>query len=146
MLPAILSRSGPLPAIHPEDGTPIVPATIYIAPPDNHLLLERGKVRVVHGPKENRLRPAIDPMFRSAALAYGPRVLGLILTGALDDGTAGLLAIKHRGGIAMVQDPNEALYPSMPFSALAHVQVDYVLPVASIGPQVIQLVHLTCYR
>ena len=141
MLPAILSRSGPLPAIHPEDGANIEPGMIYVAPADNHLQLESGIIRVVHGPKENRHRPAIDPMFRSAALAYGPRVLGVILTGAMDDGTAGLLAIKRSGGIAIVQDPNEALYSSMPLSALAHVQVDYVLPVAAIGTQLTQLVQ-----
>jgi len=116
MLPTILSRSGPLPAIHPEDGTPFVHGTIYVAPPDNHLMLESGKVRVVRGPKENRQRPSVDPLFRSAALTYGPRVTGVILTGALDDGTAGLLAIKHSGGVAIVQAPYEALYASMPLS------------------------------
>ena len=141
MLPTILSRSGALPAIHPEDGANIVPGMIYIAPADNHLQLEHGIIRIVHGPKENRHRPAIDPMFRSAALAYGPRVLGVILTGAMDDGTAGLLAVKRSGGIALVQDPHEALYSSMPASALAHVHVDYVLPVAAIGPQLVELVH-----
>ncbi len=89
--------------------------------------------------KEKRLRPAVDPLFRSAAQVYGPRVVGIILTGALDDGTAGLLAVKRRGGIAVVQDPDEALYSSMPLSALANVEVDYRLPLSSIGPL---LVHL----
>ena len=140
-LPTILSRASGLPAIHPEDCSPIMPGTIYVAPPDYHLMLERGIVRVTHGPKENRHRPAIDPLFRSAALVYGPRVIGVNLTGALDDGTAGLLAIKRSGGIAIVQDPREALYASMPRSALMHVKVDYVLPLDDIGRQLTQLVN-----
>ena len=139
-LPTILSRASGLPAIHPEDCSPIMPGTIYVAPPDYHLMLERGIVRVTHGPKENRHRPAIDPLFRSAGLVYGSRVIGVILTGALDDGTAGLLAIKRSGGIAIVQDQQEALYASMPRSALLHVRVDYVLPLDGIGRQLIQLV------
>lgn len=140
VLPDILSRSGPLPAIHPTDGEEIRHSRIYIAPPDQHLLIERGNVHIVRGPKENRHRPAIDATFRSAALAYGPRVVGVILTGALGDGTAGLLAIKQRGGIAVVQDPHDALYPSMPLSALASVHVDYTAPLAAIGPLLMQLV------
>lgn len=97
-LPQILARSGPLPAAHPRDGEPLCHGRIYVARPDFHLMLERGRVRVVRGPRENRHRPAIDPLFRTAALAYGPRVIGVILTGALDDGTAGLYAVKQRGG------------------------------------------------
>src|SRR5438552_5065064 len=103
------------------------------------MLVERGKVCVVHGPKENRHRPAVDPLFRSAARVYGPRVVGVILTGALDDGTAGLLAVKRRGGIAIVQDPDEALYSSMPSNALANVEVDYRLSLSSIGPLLLRL-------
>jgi two-component system chemotaxis response regulator CheB len=133
-LPDILNRAGVLKAVHATDNLEIKHSRIYIAPPDHHMLVEHGKVRVVHGPKENRHRPAIDPLFRSAALSYGPRVTGVILTGALDDGTAGLLAVKRRGGIAIVQDPNEAFYSSMPLSALENVEVDYTLPLASIGP------------
>jgi two-component system, chemotaxis family, protein-glutamate methylesterase/glutaminase len=139
-LPDILSRSGPLPAIHPADGEEITHGHIYIAPPDQHLLIERGYVRIIRGPRENRHRPAIDPTFRSAALAYGPRVVGVILTGALGDGTAGLLAIKQCGGIAVVQDPHDALYPSMPLNALANVQVDHMVPLALIGPLLMRLV------
>jgi two-component system, chemotaxis family, protein-glutamate methylesterase/glutaminase len=133
-LPKILNRFAFLEAIHPEDGMKIEYGYIYVAMPDHHMLIEQGKVRIVHGPKENRHRPAIDPLFRSAAKVYGPRVVGVVLTGSRDDGTAGLLAIKRCGGIAVVQDPNEALYPSMPTSALENVEIDYTLPLADIGP------------
>src|SRR2546421_278291 len=139
LLPDILGRSGRLKAVHPQNGESIAPGRIYIAPPDHHLLVTLGHVHVIRGPKENRHRPAIDPLFRSAALAYGPRVVGVVLTGALDDGTAGLLAVKRRGGIAIVQNPDEALYPSMPLSALENVEVDYTLPLASIGHQLRQM-------
>lgn len=141
LLPEILRRAGPLPASQPGDGEEIRNGHIYVASPDYHLLIERGRMRQVHGPKENRHRPGIDPLFRSAAYAYGPRVVGVILTGALDDGTAGLLAVKRRGGIAIVQDPKDAVYPSMPNSALEHVKVDYCLPVDRIGAALVQLVH-----
>jgi two-component system chemotaxis response regulator CheB len=133
-LPSILQRAGTHEVVHSTDGMTIEHERIYVAPPDYHMLVERDRVRVVRGPKENRHRPAIDPLFRSAAQAYGPRVVGVILTGALDDGTAGLLAVKRRGGIAVVQNPSEAMYPSMPSSALAHVEVDHVLSLAGIGP------------
>jgi two-component system chemotaxis response regulator CheB len=141
LLPHILNRAGSLKAVQATDDMKIEHGHIYVAPPDHHMLVERDKVCVVHGPKENRHRPAIDPLFRSAALAYGPRVIGVILTGSLDDGTAGLLAVKRRGGIAIVQDPDEALYPSMPMSALANVEVDYTLRLASIGPLLGQLAN-----
>lgn len=139
LLPEILSRAGPLEAVQAVDGIEIEHRCIYIAPPDHHLLIEHGHVRVVRGPKENRHRPAVDPLFRSAAQIYGTRVVGVILTGGLDDGTAGLLAVKRRGGIAVVQDPDEALYPGMPSSALANVEVDYRLPLSSIGPLLVRL-------
>ncbi len=134
LLPEILQHAGPLKASHPQDGEEIQHGHIYIAPPDLHILMEDGKIRLVHGPKENRHRPAIDPLFRSAAVAYGPRVVGVILSGSLDDGTAGLLAIKRQGGIAVIQNPKEALYASMPLHAKANVAVDYILPVSEIGP------------
>ena len=140
VLPMILARSGPLPARHAVDGESIQPGQIYVAPPDFHLLVEGGYVRVVRGPKENRNRPAVDPLFRSAARAYGPRVVGVILTGALNDGTAGLLAIKRRGGIALVQDPVDAFFPSMPESALEYVRADYCLPLSEIAAILNQLV------
>ena len=139
MLPEILNRAGKLKAKHPDDGEPIGMGKIYIAPPDHHLLLESGRIRLTKGPKENRFRPAIDPLFRSAAYAYGSRVVGVILTGALDDGTAGLWAIKDRGGIAVVQDPAEAEQPSMPASALKNVEVDHSLPVSEIPALLVTL-------
>jgi two-component system chemotaxis response regulator CheB len=139
MLPEILNRAGKLKAKHPNDGEPIKLGKIYIAPPDHHLLLESDRIRLTKGPKENRFRPAIDPLFRSAAYSYGSRVVGVVLTGALDDGTAGLWAIKDRGGIAVVQDPAEAEQPSMPASALANVQVDHCLPLSEIPPLLITL-------
>ena len=133
VLPRILRRAGRLPAEHARNGEPIVCGRIYIAPPDFHLLAMRGRIHVVRGPRENGYRPAIDPMFRSAAAAFGPRVIGVVLTGNLDDGTSGLLVVKRRGGIAVVQDPDEAPFPSMPQSAIDHVDVDHVTPIREMG-------------
>jgi two-component system chemotaxis response regulator CheB len=120
-LPAVLQRSSQLPVTHPVDSEPLRPGRVYVAPPGNHLVVEQGFVRVVQGPRENLQRPAIDPLFRSAAAAYGRRVIGVILTGMLDDGTAGLMVVSASGGLAIVQDPASALYPSMPRSALEQV-------------------------
>jgi two-component system, chemotaxis family, protein-glutamate methylesterase/glutaminase len=132
-LPEILRRQGPLPAAHVRDGEPIQPGRIYVAPPDHHVLLRTGHVHLSRGPRENGHRPAIDPLFRSAAREYATRVIGVVLSGALDDGTAGLLAIKSRGGVAVVQTPGDALYQGMPGNALEHAQVDHVLAAASMG-------------
>jgi two-component system chemotaxis response regulator CheB len=139
ILPQILSRAGPLPALHPSNDQPVETGYIYVAPPDHHLLLRDGRIRVFRGPKENAHRPAVDPLFRSAAAAYGPRVIGVVLTGALEDGTAGLSAVKSGGGVAVVQDPFDALQPSMPQSALRSVRVDYCVGLAEIGPLLIRL-------
>ena len=141
LLPEILSRAGSLPALHPADKTAIVPRRIYVAPPDHHLVIEKGYVQAIRGPKENRHRPAIDLLFRSAAKAYEQRVVGVILSGRLDDGTAGLLAIKRCGGVSMVQSPQEALYPQMPQSALNNVQIDYCLPVEKMGETLNRLAY-----
>lgn len=141
VLPTVLTKAGGPPARLAVDRMPIEPGTITVAAPDHHLLLERGFVRVTKGPKENRFRPAIDPLFRSAAYVYGPRVIGIVLTGALDDGTAGLWTIKMRGGMALVQEPGEALHPSMPMNALQNVAVDHALRLAQIGPLLGRLVR-----
>ena len=134
LLPGILERQTSLGVAHAVDGEPIAHGRIYVAPPDQHLLIERGHVNLVHGPKENLHRPSIDALFRSAARWAGPRVIGVVLTGARDDGTLGMHTIKQRGGIGIVQDPFEAPYPSMPLSVLHDVKVDYTLPLREIAP------------
>ncbi|WP_223764431.1 chemotaxis protein CheB [Corallococcus sp. AS-1-6] len=140
-LPDILSRSGPLPAHHPRDGEePLEPGRIYVAPNDRHLLVEPGRVRVLKGPRENGHRPAVDPLLRSAASTHGPRVVGVVLTGALDCGTSGLMAVKREGGLAVVQDPRDALCPDMPRSALEYVAVDHCVPLEAMGTLLTRLV------
>ena len=138
-LPEILTRKGPLKATHAIHGEPIALGRIYVAPPDNHLLVRPGYVAVQRGPKENGARPAVDPLFRSASIAYGSRVTAVIVSGYLDCGTAGLISIKARGGTAIVQRPDEAHVPDMPKSAIDHVAVDHILPVAEIGPMIVRL-------
>lgn len=131
-LAQILSRSGPLPARLAEDGAPIVRGNIYVAPPDYHLVLREGTMELARTARENRTRPAADPLFRSAASAYGRRVVGVILSGTMGDGTIGLMAIKGYGGVAIVQDPEELLYSGMARSAIQNADIDYVLPVREI--------------
>jgi len=140
VLPAILTRSGPLPAMTPLSGERLLPGRIYVAPPDRHMLIEPGVIRLTTGPLENRFRPAIDPLFRSAAQVYGPAAIGVILTGNLCDGTCGLWAIKRLGGVAIVQDPDDAPFPSMPESAIRYVNADYVLRLPAIPPVLFSLV------
>jgi two-component system chemotaxis response regulator CheB len=132
-MPHILGRAARLPVHSPTDGDPLLGGHIYVAPPDHHLEVEPGRVRLTQAPRENGHRPAIDATMRSAAEAYDGTVVGFVLSGSRDDGTAGLLAIKRRGGAAVVQDPAEALYPGMPTSAIAHVRVDAVLPLAQMA-------------
>jgi two-component system chemotaxis response regulator CheB len=132
-LPQILGSNGPLPAWPARDQERIEHGNIYVAPPDYHLLLENNRTILWKGPKENRFRPAINPLFRSAASAYGERVTGVVLSGALDDGSAGLWWISRQGGMALVQDPDEALISDMPRSALEHVASAYVARVSEIG-------------
>ncbi len=134
-LPKILGSVAALPVAAATYGEIILPGRIYVAPPNRHMLVENeGRLLLTQGPMENRARPAIDPLFRSAALAFGPRLIGVVLTGYLDDGAAGLQAIKQCGCLAVVQDPKEAEAPSMPLSALRHVLADYCLPLREIGP------------
>jgi len=132
LLPGILNRAETLLAVESQDGMTIQPGRVYVARPDHHLLIGPGHVHVVRGPRENLARPAVDPLFRSAARHYGRRVIGIILTGNLDDGSSGLLAVKRRGGVAIVQDPDEARFPSMPLSALRYVDVDHRVPLREI--------------
>lgn len=139
VMPTILNRAGALLAVHPQDGQPIQPGQIYVAPTNHHLLVKHNTIHLTLGPKENGHRPAIDPLFRTAARYYGPRAVGVILSGLLDDGTAGLLAIKKQGGVALVQDPEEAFYDSMPRSAIANVAVDHVLTLSGIAARLVQL-------
>jgi two-component system chemotaxis response regulator CheB len=139
LLPAILARLTRLTVTAAQDGAEIADRRVYVCPPDRHMLIERGRVRVVHGPKENLHRPAADPLFRSAAWTYGPRVVGVVLTGARDDGAAGLWAIKTCGGVTVVQDPATAAFPEMPSSALASVEIDHCLPLEGIPPLLARL-------
>ncbi|HKY41820.1 MAG TPA: chemotaxis protein CheB [Pyrinomonadaceae bacterium] len=143
LLPSILSRESKLKVTHPVDGEEIKRGRVYVAPPDHHLLLEPGYVRLVHGPKENLHRPSIDALFRSAARFAGTRTIGVVLTGARDDGTAGMRWIKQRGGIAIVQDPSEAPFPSMPLSVMRDIKVDYSLPLSEIAPLLTRLSYET---
>jgi len=140
MLPHILERRGNMPVSHPGDGDPILRGRVYVAPPGFHMIVEEGYLRVLQGPRENLHRPAIDPLFRSAAAAYGRQVIGVILTGMLDDGTAGLMVVRARGGEAIVQDPQSASFPSMPRSALNQVPNAHVLPLEQIAAFLLQLI------
>jgi two-component system chemotaxis response regulator CheB len=116
-----------------RDGERFESGRIYIAPPDHHLLVKKRTLAVIRGARENRYRPAIDPLFRSAAVAHGTQVIGVVLTGMLDDGTAGLAAIKECGGITVVQDPRDAEYPDMPENAVANVKIDHCVPLSEMG-------------
>ena len=133
-LPAILSRDARLPVAHAVNGEELTTGRVYVAPPDHHLLIERQHLRLVRGPKENLHRPSIDALFRSAARWAGPRTIGVVLTGARDDGAAGMRVIKQRGGVTIVQDPAEAPFPSMPLNVMKCMKVDYSIPLGDIAP------------
>lgn len=141
LLAGILDRCGPLPAVEASDGAPLEAGHIYVAVPDRHLLVDGEVIRLSRGPRENRFRPAIDALFRSAAYTRGPRVVGVVLTGQLDDGTSGLWAVKDRGGVAIVQSPRDAQFPSMPMSALQHVDVDHMVGLDTLPDVLTQLAH-----
>ncbi|MGE5412506.1 MAG: chemotaxis protein CheB [Clostridiales bacterium] len=140
MLPMIFGRRSQLKCVQAKDGEKIRNGTIYVAPPDYHLIIKDENIQITRGPKENRARPAIDPLFRSAAVNFGTRVIGILLSGMLDDGVSGLSSIKKCGGIAIVQHPEDALFPDMPLHALANVEVDYNLPVNKMGAVIYRLV------
>jgi len=146
VLPELMSARGPLRASHPADGQPLQPGAIFVAPPDHHMLVEDGLIRLSRGPKENHARPAIDPLFRTAALSHGPRVIGVVLSGRLDDGTAGLQAIKQCAGLAVVQEPADAEQPDMPASAVANVAVDVQVPAARLAETLVRLVGAPATR
>jgi two-component system chemotaxis response regulator CheB len=139
LLAKILAAAGPLQAVEASDGDRLAAGRIYVSVPDRHLLVGENGVIVSRGPKENNFRPSIDVLFRSAACHFGSRAIGVVLSGSLSDGSSGLFAIKQVGGLAVVQDPNEAPYPSMPNSAIARVDVDHTLPAKSIGPLLARL-------
>ena len=142
VLPSLLSRAGPLLAAHAVDGEPFYPGQIYVAPPDRHLVLEPGgRTRLTRGPRENHHRPAVDPLFRSAAKHYGDRVIGVVLTGSLYDGAAGLMAIRGAGGLAVVQDANDAAVAAMPLNATQIAGADRVVPLAELAPLLVDLVR-----
>ena len=138
VLPDILSRSSDVPALFATDGAALQPGSIFVARPDLHLTIGRGVMHLVHGPKENGFRPAVDPLFRSAARAHGDAVMGVILSGALDDGTYGLKMIKDAGGVAVVQNPEEATHPGMPLSALRFVDIDHIVSAAEIASLIVE--------
>ncbi len=138
-LPEILRNSGVLPAVHPQDGETVSHGHIYVAPPNRHMLLDGRHIRLTHGPKEHHTRPAADPLFRSAALSHGPRTIGVVLTGHLDDGTAGMQAIKACGGVTVVQNPQDAEAPNMPTSVLENVSIDHCVHLGQLGATLVAL-------
>src|SRR2546423_7769101 len=141
ILPRILTGAGPIPAAHAKNGEALEPGRIYVAPPDRHLVVDDGVVRLTRSAPEGGHRPAVDTLFRTAARFHGTRVVGVVLSGALDDGTAGLVAVKQRGGVTVVQDPAEALCADMPRNALENVQIDHCLPTAEIATLLDKLAH-----
>lgn len=146
LLADILARATRLPATFAQDGEPVTPRRLFVAPPDRHLLVADGRFRLVRVPTENGFRPSIDVLFRAAACHLTTQVIGIVLTGLLNDGTAGLRAIKRCGGISVVQDPDDADFPSMPRSALDHVQIDHCLPIAEMASLIHRLVQAPAGR
>jgi two-component system chemotaxis response regulator CheB len=129
--------------VEPMNHQALQPGRVYVAPPDHHLMVEQGHALLWHGPKENAQRPSVNALFRSAAIAYRSRAIGVVLSGALEDGATGLWWIKKHGGVAVVQDPNDAQFASMPESALSTVEVDHCLPARAIPNLLIRLIDGT---
>lgn len=146
LLPSLLAAWSELPAAHALDGEAIRPGRIYVAPPDHHLCVAPSRIRLVRGPRENYTRPAIDPLFRSAAQSHGDTVFGVLLTGSLSDGVAGLLEVRRRGGVAIVQDPAEAVCPDMPLNALRNAGADHVMPLAAMPDLIARLAETIVQR
>jgi two-component system, chemotaxis family, protein-glutamate methylesterase/glutaminase len=138
-LAALMDRAGHLGCSLAVDGKEFAPGKIYLAVPDHHLIVQDGRMRVVRGPRENRHRPAIDPLFKSAAVSHGPQVIGVILSGTLDDGSAGLSLVKKLGGKAVVQHPGDALFPAMPLNAMNAVEVDHSVPLSDMPALLVRL-------
>ncbi|HWI57045.1 MAG TPA: chemotaxis protein CheB [Bacillota bacterium] len=139
LLPELIRKVSALPVRHGMDGEKILRKRVYVAPPDHHLMVDADRIRLVRGPKENRHRPAVDALFRTAAQSLGPRVIGVVLTGYLDDGTAGLNSVKIHGGITVVQDPKDAAAGGMPQSALRNVEVDHCVPLGEMAALLVRL-------
>ena len=146
VLDSILERAGALTASRALDGEPLERGHVYVAPPDRHLLVRGDRIHLSNGPRENGHRPAVDPLFRSAARAYGARVVGVVLSGTLDDGTDGLRLIKERGGATVCQDPDDAAYGDMPRSAIDFVSPDLVVPLAEMGRSLCDLIDVPLDR
>ncbi len=140
VLPEIIERASGLPTHHATDGEKLRAGHVYVAPPDRHLTIRGDVIRVTDGPKENGARPAVDVLFRSIADSYRERAIAVVLTGMLDDGTAGAIAVKRRGGFVVVQDPSDAMFPAMPASAVRYAAPDHVAPVREIGALLVELV------
>lgn len=138
-LPDVLGKRARYPAAFANDGEPIRHGRVYVAPADRHMTIDDGRVVVTRGPRENRFRPAVDPLFRTAAESYGQRVIAVVLSGALGDGSHGLAMVKKRGGVAVVQDASDAAVPSMPLSALKAVAADHVVPSRAMPALIAQL-------
>jgi two-component system chemotaxis response regulator CheB len=141
LMPRVLQRASRMAVVNAIDYAPLKPAHVYVAPPNYHLEVESGRMRLVAGPRENGCRPAIDPLFRSAALAYGPAAVGIVLSGYLDDGSAGLHRIKQAGGVTVVQDPEDAIVPDMPRHAAERVRPDHTVPIRELAPLMVRLAN-----
>lgn len=143
LLAGLLASETDLPTADAIDGEPLRPGRILVAPADRHLIIDGDRVRLSRDPRENRFRPGVDPLFRSAAVHRGMRAIGVVLSGQLDDGTAGLIAIRRAGGTAVAQSPDDAAAPSMPSSAIEHAGVDHQAPARELGPLLTRLVTAT---